>query len=903
MDIYENLILLKGEDKTADILRLARDQFKPLVHVTFTNRRQFTYHSSDVVVLRNPRTFFIDNALVYKNGEPQFNISRILYFKGYCRIVFRSGHTVLCRLDELKVIRSALDDRKSSDCFAYLKQVAVCTGLEAEGRNILADRYEKISFIREDSALAAFLSGKPVRKPDPRPSHVYFPFGFNLSQKKAVENALTNGISIIEGPPGTGKTQTILNIIANAVMSGESVAVVSGNNAATGNVYEKLVKYGLEFIAAPLGSRANKDSFVENQTTELPDLSEWIKPEYRRTGLDNEEVLLNEKLEKKNLQAELAAELDALEKEYEHFGDYYRGLGIEEDIVAFPASEDSDRILAFATEYEMYAGESGNVSPFRRLLLKLRYRARGKRLSGAAPEPVTAFCQNLFYTRRIKELRGRLADLERDLDGFDFEKRMKRFSALSMDEFRMYLAKQFGIMGRRRYYESKDLVQKSEAFMQDYPVVLSTTYSLRSSLSPRIVYDYVIVDEASQVDLATAALALSCAKKAVIVGDLKQLPNVVDAEAREKTDEIFRAFDLPEAYRYSENSLLSAAVKLFPKAPRVLLREHYRCHPEIIGFCNKRFYGGELIVMTEPGDSGSPMSVYRTAPGNHARGHVNQRQIEVIRDEVFPREKLDPDDGSVGIVTPYRAQANALQETFAGTSVKADTADKFQGQERSVIVFSTVDNEIGDFASDPNRLNVAVSRAKDRFIVVTDGNGNDTTSPIHELIGYIQYNNHETVDSEIHSIFDCLYRQNAEAREAVLKKHGRRSEFDSENLMMGLIREILAADRFSKYGAVMHVPLRMLLGTLERLDTRELAFATNHLTHVDFLIYSLLTHRPVLVVEVDGFAYHSNEKQAERDRVKDSVLRKFGIPILRLGTTGSGEKQKIISALDAAEMK
>ena len=86
------------------------------------------------------------------------------------------------------------------------------------------------------------------------------------------------------------------------------------------------------------------------------------------------------------------------------------------------------------------------------------------------------------------------------------------------------------------------------------------------------------------------------------------------------------------------------------------------------------------------------------------------------------------------------------------------------------MIFSTVDNEIGEFASDPNRLNVAVSRAIDQFIVVTDGNDNDKVSPIHELIEYIKYHNHEIIESKINSVFDYLYEANAEARETILRK-------------------------------------------------------------------------------------------------------------------------------------
>ena len=131
-----------------------------------------------------------------------------------------------------------------------------------------------------------------------------------------------------------------------------------------------------------------------------------------------------------------------------------------------------------------------------------------------------------------------------------------------------------------------------------------------------------------------------------------------------------------------------------------------------------------------------------------------------------------------------------------------------------------------------------------------------------------------------------------------MRKYGRVSEIDSENLMYSVIREVLDQDDFSKYDVVMHVPLRMILNDLAKLNTRELSFATNHLTHVDFLIFSRLTPRPILVIEVDGFAYHNSEKQKERDQVKNEILKKYGIPILRLSTVGSGEKEKIIYQLN-----
>ena len=127
-------------------------------------------------------------------------------------------------------------------------------------------------------------------------------------------------------------------------------------------------------------------------------------------------------------------------------------------------------------------------------------------------------------------------------------------------------------------------------------------------------------------------------------------------------------------------------------------------------------------MLTQDNDEISPLVVYQTGPGNHARDRMNQRQIDVIKNEVMPGQNLNNNDLSVGIVTPYRNQANALQKEFSETTVKADTVDKFQGQERDVIILSTVDNDISDFADDDHRLNVAISRAIKQLIVVISGN-------------------------------------------------------------------------------------------------------------------------------------------------------------------------------------
>lgn len=105
---------------------------------------------------------------------------------------------------------------------------------------------------------------------------------------------------------------------------------------------------------------------------------------------------------------------------------------------------------------------------------------------------------------------------------------MKEYSETSMKLFKAKLAEKFGAAGGNRTVFSDDALWKNfGAFIKEYPVILSTTHSLRSCICENYLFDYVIIDEASQVDLVTGALALSCALNSVIVGDIKQLPNVI----------------------------------------------------------------------------------------------------------------------------------------------------------------------------------------------------------------------------------------------------------------------------------------------------------------------------------------------------------------------------------------
>lgn len=134
--------------------------------------------------------------------------------------------------------------------------------------------------------------------------------------------------------------------------------------------------------------------------------------------------------------------------------------------------------------------------------------------------------QKMFYITKNNELQEQIIYLENELDGIGTEL-LDNMQVHSMQVLKDNLAVKYKSDIPRKKFSEDDLWKNSNEFVKEYPVILSTTFSSRNSLNSEYIYDYVIMDEASQVDVATGVLALSCAKNAVIVGDTRQLSNVV----------------------------------------------------------------------------------------------------------------------------------------------------------------------------------------------------------------------------------------------------------------------------------------------------------------------------------------------------------------------------------------
>lgn len=699
--------------------------------------------------LTNPTVLNPNFYRISRNGRESSNIEGIYVFantqESYWHICFGNGNEKDYRYSELSISESCLSQRQSSNVFAYIKQIAGLSSIKNDetGEKLLVNSFNQISFVGKQIALAKYLNPDSLKVRKQRKEYIpIFPFGCNNSQYNAVKNAMENQVSVIQGPPGTGKTQTILNIIANILMEGNTVLIVSNNNSATENVYEKLSsdKYNLGFIAAVLGNSENKKQFIARQKGNYPDFSSWRMEEKLsdlQKKMEEQSSQLKIVFDKQEKLAYLRQELSQLLTEREYFNQYVDESDVNIKNLRFMKELSSKQWMELWQECQLISEDKKTIGIWFKIKALLKHGAADWSFFKQDIAKIITTFQAMYYQTKQMELSSEIADIVKYLKNVN-KNLLEQLCDQSIAVLKNKLARKYEGKSCRKIFSEEDLRKKPYKILDEYPVILSTTFSARSSLNSDVLYDYLIMDEASQVDIATGALALSCAKKVVIVGDTKQLPPVVTEDTKIKAKAIFDSFDVDEGYQY-ENSFLQSVLKVMPNVTQTLLREHYRCHPKIINFCNKKFYRGELIVMTKDYDEDNVLSVIKTVVGNHQRDHYSQRQIDVIKKEILSKYNLDPEE--TGIIAPYKNQVEALMREIPGIEVA--TVHKFQGREKENIILSTVDDEISDFADDPNLLNVAISRAKKKLILVVTGNEQAKERNITDLIDYIQYNNFE----------------------------------------------------------------------------------------------------------------------------------------------------------------
>ncbi len=654
------------------------------------------------------------------------------------------------------------------------------------------------------------------------------------AQRNAVAMALGNKVSVVTGPPGCGKTQVILNLVANAILKGKSVLVASKNNKAVDNVLDRLNGLpGLDYFGVRFGARTVKNAQTLPRLQSLLELAQMDNARRQRALADqgcarnrhaqacsklktarrliarreelNGVLPIRERtlvLSQQALtdtcgrdEAEMAAfltenaplrvfdryggdQLDMLANAFRvrrnGFAGRYSGLGriwidwftkrrhaaeAISHVLAFPADVRrlvEDRIGRFAAE-EMKSGK--DISDYYRevdqvltdgeayLRERADLEARIEDDIAHAKERVDSAEKALEDCRNeLKEIAERkpdamLIDAQRDIRGnavgyvaADIAVRLSQpGAALAVSSFRNYVTD--GIPWRRE--EIAEFIDVTRNFLKACPFLAITSLSAKGALplTPGLV-DMLVIDEASQCDVASALPLMLRARQVVVIGDPKQLMHISALKDEEEMTIKEHLGILSPWTQYAATSLWDRCHDWLTHArgqnKPMMLNGHYRCHPQIIGYSNNFFYRelGGLDVRT--GTFAHPIKeqgcFWVDVNGRQVsnRINVNAEEVRMAIAKAVELAKVDKDI-SIGIVTPFKAQAerlhHAIPEEFA-SRITASTVHKFQGDERDVMIYSLVvtDNSpaskikwVDEGA--PNLVNVAVTRARQALYV------------------------------------------------------------------------------------------------------------------------------------------------------------------------------------------
>ncbi|MBN3802529.1 DUF2726 domain-containing protein [Paraburkholderia sp. Ac-20336] len=741
---------------------------------------------------------------------------------------------------------------------------------------------------RPDTALHAYCTGQNgTQAPD---GGLIYPFGVNESQLAAVERAFSAQVSVIEGPPGTGKTQTILNILANILLRGKTVAVLSNNNPAVENVYEKLEKFGLGHLVAKLGSKENREDFFAN-------LPPWpsSEPESAPTMDEIQATIarLKQHLHDHNTAAQLQADIDELtiERRYLQQWQDANGVQIQASLDKYGLSPSKTADLM---AYLSHLGEQ-RIRLKDRIELLFNFKIfRAKPFAKEARLSLFHALQMHYYDKALQKKEAALQACRESLARGHFTALLEALTTGSMRYLKHHLHAQ---VPASQIFDEQQYRQQFDAFIRRFPILGSSTHSIVNSIARGATLDYIVIDEASQQDIVPGILALGCAKNLIVVGDSRQLAHIpVELGLQAPAD----------AYDCERYSLLDSCIGVFKDAlPRTLLKEHYRCHPRIIQFCNQQFYDNALVPMTQDNGEAS-LRLLVTAKGNHARKNTNLRELDSLRKVLEDEgEPVGLDSDGRGFIAPFRAQV-----TLSGTRLPADfvkdTVHKFQGRECDEIVFSTVldkkryNQERLDFVDDPRMVNVAVSRARSRFTLVTgDGVFTANNGHIAALMRYVEYyaQDEQIVRAPVVSAFDLLYKEYDQSLARLNSRlRPEDSRYKSEQIVAQVLREALSDASCQAITFHAQIALDQIASsTNPALTARELAFMRNRAS-CDFVLYFKVGKTPLGVIEVDGGS-HDRPEQAARDALKNSILAKSGLPILRLRTVESGIEEKVAGFL------
>lgn len=545
----------------------------------------------------------------------------------------------------------------------------------------------------------------------------------NAEQIEAVQKAATEHLTVVTGPPGTGKSQAIVSIAASVLAAGGSVLVASKNHQALDAVQDRLgsIAEDSPFLVRTLDPSRNLDvSFAKvlDELVSLPaERGSYVESQtvnaLMQLASERKKALLNI-AERHRLECEIADVIEQLEAKAQLNNTLKTQSDTEKSQVSW-----IEKLIRFLSRLMSFGGARRFVPLTEAETLEKRLeRLRSDRDKFRAVPDVVSQTQVLADTTRKV-----LPIILKDRTSVSFEE-LEIIESQKAD---------FDFSGASGHVPSG----LAQSVVQHRPLWLASILGTpkRIPLEPGL-FDLVIFDEASQCDIGSALPLLARARRAVVVGDNRQL-NFIAQIGQAQDRNLMQAQCLPvkqmSRFAQSKQALFDFARRT-KGAEKVLLKQQYRSVGPIVDYISSNFYGGELKTAYDPKTIRAPASqkpgiAWTDVPAPLIQGenNTNVSEIEAI---VTHLEKLlitEAYEGTIGVVSPFRGQvaaidravrARILDQKLEGAEFRVATVDGFQGQERDVILFSPTlggasrSTAITFVQKDTRRLNVAISRAR-----------------------------------------------------------------------------------------------------------------------------------------------------------------------------------------------
>lgn len=583
--------------------------------------------------------------------------------------------------------------------------------------------------IERDSRVEAEVAGTGIKPVSP--------FVLTPAQRWAVITSRDAPVTVVAGAPGTGKSHTITAIACDALARGETV-LVAAKSEATVDALTALFERAPGPQPVVFGSNERKDALAAQLA------AGQIQPAEDSARRAAREELERTVAARDTVYADIASRLRA-EQSLESGAD-----DVVLARVAFPALFTLDTDLDHVGSLIDIASHTGGGWLSRRR----RQRATDEldEFSGAGTDAQRRdFVHAYLVARDARAAQVLVAGGGLALDAewqallrvdAEVRDRTARWLALegrSDDRLTRGTLAAVAALGTAlrsgRATRREQLARLDDKVTRALPLWVGTLSDIEDLL-PRVarLFDLVVLDEASSIDQPLAAAALLRAQRAVIVGDPRQLRHVsfLSDEQRAKAlrdNGVAEDSALALKLDVRRNSAFDLAAGV---APVLTLDEHFRCSPHLVDFVARRLYDGAVEVATRaPDTQGLDCVDLVRVDGTRDRGGVVHAEIDDLLARL--RTLQEAPGGSVGVVTPFRAQADAIEAAVLGAfdaeqiermDLRIGTVHAFQGNERDTIFLSLgvgADGAAGSwrFAQDPHLLAVLLTRARRHLVVIT----------------------------------------------------------------------------------------------------------------------------------------------------------------------------------------